>query len=120
MFNSYSLTFGESKPLTDEIKEALGDVLCDTILDCDISKGKKRFMKEKQQEIKEALEEFKIPFNKNIAAHILESAFHYANENFYEMFEDGERYMGFDDQYEMQDAFLENLTTILKNLLQKA
>jgi len=84
-----------------------------------LAKGGKKYMKGVQKQLKEALDDAGIKLDKNIAAHILDQAFHSANESFYELFEDGESYKGFSDQYEMQDAYLENLTIILQNLLAK-
>ena len=55
-------------------------------------------------------EEYKLVLDNNAKAHILRASFHNANENFYELEDEGE----IDDRFDTQDQFLSAVEAALK------
>lgn len=115
MFNSYTNTFGK---ISEDCSEAVNELLCEITSHFDwkasVEDNTKAFVEciktftwaESDEE-----EEVTLTLTNNDKAHILDGAFHFANENFYELEDDGE----IDDRFDTQADFLEALENALKD-----
>ena len=108
MFNSYATTCGTTQPICEDVNDTLVEILCDVLCDTELCETD-ALNDATADTLREALLEADIVIDENICAHLLDSAFHFANENFYEQFPNNDR--------EMQDDYLENITLILQTLL---
>lgn len=109
MINSYALTFGEP---VDESTELADDIACDIFSEFDygdtVEANAKHFENYIRTKFSERLNELTI----NDKAHILDQSFHNANENFYELEDEGI----IEDRSETQGDFLNALELALNNL----
>lgn len=118
MFNSYTQPFGPVDPNheTSDMFDDMSSDICGCSLNCLV---KKRISKKKlEAEIREVIEAFfaneksnQKSFSQLDKALLVDSAFHDANENFYEFEDEGL----IANRHEAQDTFLEVLTKVLKS-----
>lgn len=109
MFNSYNQSFG--KPV-GEISEHLEEVTCEFANVFEYENYATQSVIEKNREaFKNMLHEIGGQITTNDKAHILEGCFHFANENFYELEDDGI----VDSSYDLQDNFLSLVEEALAN-----
>lgn len=102
MTNSYSLTFGEPiGECSDEIEELASEIFSQF----DYNEGTEQ---SNIDSFKELIAKAP-PLELNDKAHILDMSFHNANENFYELEDDG-----FDSR-ELQETFLKQVTQALQS-----
>lgn len=119
MFNSYIQVFGDV-PKDHEVSDAFQDMICEmfgeplglAIQDGEIEKEPlQEALRQILQEFLECDESPETSYSQADKAYILESAFNYANENFYIYEDDGE----LNDRHEAQDDFLAALTSALQS-----
>lgn len=104
MTNSYSLTFGEPiGKCSDELVELASEIFSQFEFDGNITKEQSNI-----ESFKELVAKVP-PLNRNEKAHILDMSFHNANENFYELEDDGT----IDDASALQEDFLKQVVQAL-------
>lgn len=109
MFNSYSLAFGEP---VGEISEQFEEITCELASVYEYENYALESVIEKNREaFRDVLNEIGGHPTTNDKAHILEGCFHFANENFYELEDDGI----VDSSADLQDNFLSLIEEVLKN-----
>lgn len=115
MINSYKQTFGEPQGETpDAIVELASSLYCEFDHNKSIKENADDFVKCIKNftlaDADIAAEEKPLPLSNNDKAHIMDLSFHNANENFYELEDEGV----IDDSYASQNNFLEAMEQALK------
>ena len=113
MFNSYIQTFGEPQGESSEEVDELG---CELMSDLPLRNTfPKKVRSDTIKAFSKSIKESGLNLTTNDCAHLLDAAFNFANENFYELEDDGT----IRDRFDLQDKFLEMLTEALQLELKK-
>lgn len=108
MFNSHTQTFGKPQ---GEGSEELHELGCELMSALPFRNTfPKRVRSNTIKAFRECVKESGLKLTTNDCAHLLEGAFHNANESFYELEDEGT----INDRFELQDKFLEMLTEALQ------
>jgi len=106
MINSYFCTFGEPKGEASETAEVIAsDLFGEFEFSESVHVNRDKFVSVLRERFADDL-----PLSDDDKAHILEMSFHNANENFYELEDEGH----IDDRFVTQDDFLEAIENALK------
>lgn len=106
MINSYFCAFGEPKGEASETAEVIASELFSEFeFSESVHANRDKFVSVINERFADDL-----PLSDNDKAHILEMSFHNANENFYELEDEGL----IDDRFVTQDDFLEAIENALK------
>ena len=106
MINSYFCAFGEPKGEASETAEVIASELFSEFeFSESVHVNRDKFVSVLRERFADDL-----PLSDNDKAHILEMSFHNANENFYELEDEGL----IDDRFVTQDDFLEAIENALK------
>ena len=110
MFNSYSLAFGEPE---GESSDVVSELVCELAGAFEYEKYHEESVRNKNlKAFTEVLGDFLPSMELNDKAHILDGCFHFANENFYELEDDGI----VDSSADCQDNFLSLVEEALKSI----
>jgi|LakMenEpi03Aug12_release.lakeMendotaPanAssembly.Ray.scaffolds.fasta_scaffold29426_9 hypothetical protein len=109
MFNSYTTSFGEP---VGEISEHLEEIVCELANVFEYEDYEAEGVQNKNLEaFRNVLHEISPPLSLNDKAHILDGCFHFANENFYELEDDGI----VDSSADCQNIFLVLIEEVLES-----
>lgn len=116
MFNSYNQTFGVPQgEHNEDYAEVASELFSEFDWNASVAENTDKF-KAKLDELladtweNDEGEEYKLVIDNNAKAHLLKMCFHNANENFYELEDEGD----IEDRFVTQDEFLEAVENALK------
>lgn len=118
MFNSYKQTFGEPQgEASEDLFEVASELFSEFDWNASVAENADKFKARLDELLADTWvtdegEEYKLVLDNNAKAHILRMSFHNANENFYELEDDGDM----EDRFIAQDDFLEAIENALKQV----